>query len=315
MARLVLKRLLFFIPTLLVVSFGIFMLLELSPGDPAREIAGQDATPEVIASIREGLRLDEPLTTRYFSWLGDAAHGDLGRSFVGRQPVMEQVLRALPPTLSMVGLAMVFAVGGALVLGVTPELVPRSRWVGRLTNGITSVMLAVPNFLWALLLVAALAVDRRLLPAVGYVPFAESPWEWFKHLVIPAIALASGTAAELARQLRASLRGVLASDYVIAARARGFTTRRIVLKHGLKNAAIPVVTILGVRLGQIIGTTAVVEQIFIINGVGRLTVTAVLQRDMPIILGVVTITIAIVLVVNLIVDSVYGYFNPRLRTA
>jgi peptide/nickel transport system permease protein len=315
MARTLAWRLILAVPTLVIVTLGVFLLFALAPGDPAREIAGQDATPETLASIRQQLRLDDPLPVRYGKWVADLMRGDLGKSFVGRQPVMQTVLKVLPVSLSLVLVAMVMATAGALVLGVLPELVSGRGMVSKASTAISALMLSIPNFWLALILVSAFAVDRSWLPAVGYVSFRQSPWQWLQHLLIPAASLAAVTSAELGRQLRSSLRAALDTDYVLAARAKGLSNNRIVLKHGLKNGAIPVVTVLGVRVGQLIGATAIIEQIFIINGLGSLAVTAVLQRDIPVVLGVVTISTAIILIMNILVDVAYLYFNPRLRAA
>lgn len=308
--RNVWSRLAWAVPTLLFVSLLVFILLDLAPGDPARTIAGPDASEELLDEIRAGLDLDRPLLVRYADWVGDAVQGDLGRSLVGNQPVTSTVMDALPVSMSLVFLAVVFSLVLAAIIGAAPTLW-RNPIVDRVCTTISAASVALPSMVVALLLARTFAVDRDWFPAVGYVGLHD-PVAWFHHLVLPALSLAGVTTGELARQLRGSLHDVMSSDYVLAAKARGLSHGRIVAKHAVKNAAIPVVTVLGVRTGQLLAGTVIVEQIFLIDGLGRLTIDAVISRDVPIVLGVVVVATAIVLLLNLLVDLAYPYFNPKL---
>jgi peptide/nickel transport system permease protein len=306
------RRLVWIVPIILIVTFFVFALLDLAPGDAARTVAGTDADAATVAAVRHKLNLDEPLIPRYAEWISGAAHGDLGTSLVTNQSVGKMVFDAVPATVSLTLVALVLACVFAIIFGAGP-VIWRWPWLDRVSTAVCSLSIALPSFWIALLLTAWFAVDRQWLPALGYVPLTENPWEWLRHLILPATALGLATAGELARQLRGALDDVFEQDYALALRAKGLPHRRIVLKHGLKNAAVPVITVLGVRIAQLLAGTVIIEQIFLIDGLGRLTVTAVLGRDIPVVLGVVLVATVIVLIGNLIVDASYGYFNPRLR--
>jgi peptide/nickel transport system permease protein len=308
------RRLAWSAPIILIVTFLVFALLELAPGDAATTIAGGDADPATIEAVRDQLHLNDPLLTRYAEWIEGAVHGDLQTSLVTNQSVGDMVLKSLPATVSLTAVALALAIVFAFVFGAGP-LLWRRPWVDRISTAACSLSISVPSFWIALLLTSWFAIDRRWFPALGYVSITENPWEWLRHLILPATALGLATAGELARQLRGSLQDVFDHDYALALQAKGLPHRRVVLKHGLKNAAVPVVTVLGVRIAQLLGGTVIIEQIFLIDGLGRLTVTAVLGRDVPVVLGVVLVSTLIVLVANLVVDASYGYFNPRQRAA
>jgi len=314
MRSVITRRLLWGIPTLLIVSFLVFVLLELAPGDPARAVAGAEASEETIAEVRHRLGLDEPLLVRYTQWVADAAHLDLGESLVTGRPVRDALVDRLPVTLSLTAVAMTMAVAVALVVGTLPGFTTHPA-VDRLCALLMSLSYAVPSFWLALVLTSAFAVQRDWLPALGYVPFTKDPGAWLRHLILPGAALAASAWGALGRQLRGELVEVMQSDYVLAVRCRGVPQHSVVLKHGLKNAAIPVVTLLGIRTAQLLGGTVIVEQIFLIDGLGRYTFEAVLNRDIPVVLGVVFVTTIIVLVINSIVEATYGYLNPRVRRA
>jgi peptide/nickel transport system permease protein len=306
-------RMLWVLPILLIVTFFVFVLLDLAPGDAAESIAGPEADAQTVANVRTELGLDKPLIERYTSWVGDVAHGDLQNSLVGGRPVRDMVTEALPATLSLASFALVVSIALAFVLGAAPS-VWRHPFVDRLCTFVAAFCLASPTFWIALLLASTLAVDRHWFPALGYVGITEDVDGWFSHLVLPGLALGLPAGGELARQLRGALVSTLASDYVLAARARGLSNRKVVLKHGMKNSAVPVVTVLGVRVAQILGGAVIIEQIFVIDGLGKMTVNAVLSRDMPVVLGIVFVATAVVLLVNLAIDGSYGYFNPKVRS-
>jgi peptide/nickel transport system permease protein len=312
--KVLVRRLLISIPLLIAVSFFVFTLLNLAAGDPAVKMAGPGATHHQVLALRQTLRLDDPFLSRYLRWLGGAVHGDFGTSLSQtQQPVFAEIWHRLGVTLSLAGVAM--AMG--LVLGTIGGLVSALRpngLVDRLVAVASSVAVATPAFLIGLLLVIPLAIDRTWFPATGYIPLADGVLNWFKALLLPATALAALPAAEIARQLRESLVATLDRDYVLAARMKGVRPRVVLLKHTLKNAAIPPVTVLGFRAAQLLGGTVVIERLFILDGLGALSIESVANQDQTMVLGVVVFFTAIVLLLNVLVDVSYFYFNPKLRT-
>jgi peptide/nickel transport system permease protein len=311
--KLVSRRLLTMIPILLGVVFLATLLVDLLPGDPALTLAGEDAPPNVIAQIRDELRLDEPVWERFADNVGGLIQGDMGTSPVSRLDVGQQIMDALPITLSVVFVAMSFSLLIALVGGTVAAL-RHGRLADRVIVLFASVLQAAPPFVVGLVLVIVFAVKNQWFPAVGYVKFGDDPWEWLRHLILPGFTLALPIAAVLIRQVRSALIDVLEQDYIRACRAKGLTEARVLVKHAAKNAATPVVTVLGNYLGAILGGAVIVEIIFAMPGYGALALSAVLGRDMPMIQGVVVIGGAAVLLVNLLVDISYGYFNPKVRT-
>lgn len=310
--RIVLQRLAVGIPTLFAVSLFIFVLMDLAPTDVAVTIAGEDATLEQIEEVRERLGLNEPVLSRWFTWTTDAVTGDLGTSLVTRQPVTERLTAAIPPTVSLSLLALTIAVTFAIVLGSAAAVRPNGL-VDKIVTFGAALGITIPSFWLALILINQFAIQRRWFPAVGYVPITEDPVLWLKHLLLPALALSFSTMGELARYVRGAMSDSLSRDYVLAARAKGLRTPVVILKHALKNAMIPVITVIGVRFASILGGSVIIEQIFAIRGMGSLVINAVLTQDIPVVLGVAVVATAVVLVVNLLVDLSYGYFNPRLR--
>lgn len=313
MAQLALRRVLTSIPILLAVSFVVFAMVALIPGDPAAVLAGENATPEQIAEVRSSLGLDQPLLVRYWDWLWSALHGDFGQSLRTGQSVGQILASHVTITLSLVAVTLVLATA----IGMAAGIVAAARaggLVDRAITGLSAVAVALPPFWVSLLLVLFFAVNVRLFPAVGYVPFAESPSEWLSHLFLPALALAALPAAELALQLKDTLTAELRRDYVLTARAKGLSKPKILFKHTLKNAAIPVTTVLGYRTAQLIGGTVTVEVVFVIPGLGSTAVSSVQARDVTVLLGLVVLTTLAVVVINLIVDISYGYLNPKVRS-
>jgi peptide/nickel transport system permease protein len=309
---LILRRIVITVPSLLVVSFLVFLMIDFVPGDPAVRLAGENPTPDVVEAIRAELHLSDPLLTRYVAWLTDAVQGDLGSSFATRQEVGPLMWDRLGVTASLVLVSVVLMVVLGLLLGVLASLRPGSA-LDRLLTAVCSVLVAVPSFWLALLLVVFFAVDRNVFPALGYVPLSDGVDQWLYHLVLPAVALAATPAAELALQLRASLTDVLHREYVLAANARGLAAPSVVGKHALKNAAIPAVTVLGFRLAEMIGGAVVIETVFTLPGLGPLTVQSALTGDVPVLLGVVVLSVLWVAVFNLLTDLSYLYFNPKVR--
>jgi len=309
---MLLTRLAWAVATVVIVSFGIFVLLGLGGGDVARTIAGENATQEQVQAVEVQLGLDRPLPVRYADWVGDAVTGDLRSSLVTGEPVTEILARTLPVTLSLVLVALTFSVVIALGAGLLAAS-RQGSWVDRVISAIASAGVAIPSFLLALVLVREFAVERSVFPALGYVPFTESPSDWLYHLVLPALALSGITVGEMTRHLRSSLIDVLHQDYILTAHAKGMKRWVILCKHALRNAGIPVVTVLGIRFSQLLGATVIVEFIFVIRGSGAVLVTATQNGDVNVVLGIAVVATVLVVFANLLVDATYGFLNPKLR--
>lgn len=319
MLQLIGRRLLLLIPTLLLVTFGVFSLITLVPGDPATFLAGgENARPERIAEVREELGLNDPLLVQYGRWLGDAVTLDFGESLVNGQSVTEEVQRRLPVTLSIVGGSVLIG----LVLGIPIGLASGARQGSKLDRGLlafTSAGLAIPNFVLALLLINYFAIERGWFDAVGFTrltsPDGLQVGEWLKSLALPSIALGVGVAARLARQLRAGVLDVLDEPYIRTAWAKGCSPRRVIAKHVFKNAAMPTVTVAGLLLGGMIGGTVIVEAIFASPGVGEYLVRAITASDLPVIQGVAVMFVLAFALINLVVDVIYGWLNPKIEVS
>lgn len=296
------------------MSILAFSLVQLVPGDPAVTLAGDSPTDAQIAAIREQLGLNQSLIGQYFSWLGSVLSGDLGTSLFSAQPVLDAINQRLPVTLYLVLGALVTAVLLGVPLGVIAGA-HRGRLADRIASVITAVALSAPSYVVGLVLIVFLANRLQWFPPTGYVDLSAGFVEWAKHLVLPSIALGLVPAAILARQLRSALIGVLAQDYTRTATAKGLPRRTVLLKHALKNAAVPGVTALGTQMAVVIGSTVLIEQIFGIQGLGALAYNAALQQDIPVIQGVVLVCAVAVQVINLGVDVMYGWLNPKLRAA
>jgi len=306
------RRVISTIPMLVLVGLITFLLIHITPGDPASVVAGENASLEAIEDARRRLGLDKPFPVQFWNWLMAVLSGDLGTSFTSGKPVTELILDRMPITLSLTAGATLIGLLIAIPMGVFAAT-RRGSWMDRMTILGTSLGIAAPEFFIGLLLVLLIALQWGLLPATGFVPFSEDPVEFFLRLTLPSITLGLSVAAELARQVRGAMIEVLARDYIQTARAKGLSTTSIIVKHGLKNAAIPVVTVMGLQIRRLLGGTVIVEQIFAMNGVGSLAVRAVFLRDLPVLLGVALTTAVIVLIINLIVDISYSYFDPKVR--
>jgi peptide/nickel transport system permease protein len=298
-----------------LVTFVAFMLLALTPGDPAKMVAGELASPEQVAQVREQLGLDRPLPSRYVTFLGDALHGDLGQSLTvsPRNSVAELLTEAAPVTLSIVAVTMLFAI----VFGVTGGVLAArysGRTVDHLVTGTAALAISVPTFVVGPVVVGLIAVDHGWLPAGGYVPLGDGLFQWFKHLILPGLVLALYPAAELARYVRSTMVDALDQTYVRTAHSMGVPVRRIMFNHAGKNAAIPVVTVLGLQVGALLGGAVIVETVFAMPGLGTLAINAVLSHDLPVVQGIVLVTGFVVIMINLLVEFTYGFFNPKLRT-
>lgn len=313
MLRLILKRIVSAIPLLLILSLVVYLLLAVMGGDAARIVAGEDATEADVEATRQRLGLDQPIIERYLTWIGHAIQGDLGTSWTSSQSVTSLILDRVPVTFSLTLVAMVFAVVLGLPAGVLSAIKVNSI-VDRVISAVASVTMAVPPFVIGLGLVIVFAVNAQVLPATGYTPLAEAGVRpWFNSLVLPAAALAFISAAELLRQTRAAMVDTLERDYIRTVRAKGMRTPTMVGKHALKNAGVPIVTVVGLQVGRLLAGAVTVETVFALPGLGTLAVNSAIQRDAPVLLGVVMVSALLVLSVSLIVDMSYAYFNPRLR--
>ncbi len=307
------RRLLAAIPLLFVVPLLVFILIDRAPGDQAVVLAGENPTPERIASIREQLGLDDPLIVRYFDWVVHAIRGDLGTSLLSDQRVIDLLLRRMATTMSLVLVAMVMAVLVGAVLAILSAMRP-GGFFDRFINWAASVAIAIPAFWFGLVLASLFAVTYQIFPPFGYQPMSEGFGTWLSYLVLPGIALGLLPAAEVALQLRSALGQVLKTDYVLNAEAKGLSRPTIVMKHGLKNAAIPVITVLGFRVAEVLAGSVTIEIVYNMPGLGQLAVDSVQNRDIPVLLGFVLFSTIVVVLVNLLVDISYGYFNPKVRS-
>jgi peptide/nickel transport system permease protein len=312
MTSYVLRRLAATIPVLAFVGLFVFFLLRLTPGDPAVLIAGDQATTQQIATIRTQLGLDKPLTEQLFAWAGQLAQGNLGRSVFSDMEVTRLIGMRIEPTAMLALVAILMALAIALPLGTVSALKAGSR-IDRMVMAFAMVGFSSPVFVVAFLLVYVFALTLGWFPTQGYVPLAEGLLPCLNSLVLPGLALAMLYAALLARVTRASLLEILAEDFVRTAHAKGLKPRLVVLRHALKNAAIPVVTVVGVGIAALLGGVVVTETVFNIPGLGRLTTDAILRRDYPVVQGLILVFSLVYVTVNLLVDLSYVLFDPRIR--
>jgi peptide/nickel transport system permease protein len=313
MGGYIVRRLLSLIPLILILSALVFALSFLIPGDPARTLAGGlKATPDRVAAVRKQLGLDRPVLVQYGHWVSHLARGDLGKSLLGNETVASQIKARFPVTLSM-------ALGGMMVtllIGVPAGLLAGIRpgtMLDRIVTLGTSAAIAMPDFWVAMILIVIFAVKIHALPAIGYVHFTDSPTQWITHLYLPWIALGLGGAASIARLLRGSMVDVLDQDYIRTADAKGLRRRKIVMKHGLKNAALAPLTVLGIQFAYLLGGTVVLEQIFSIPGMGQYFFNGLVEKDLPVIQGVTIVVACTFVIINLAVDVTYAYVNPKVR--
>jgi peptide/nickel transport system permease protein len=312
MGRLIVHRLLATVPVLLFVTAGVFSLIHLTPGDPIDAMMAESVDASVKEGLRRELGLDRPIHLQYLSWMSRLLRGDLGRSIRDREPVIENVGRRIRPSLELALLAMVIALLVAFPVGIL-SAVRRNTAVDGTGTAFALVGICMPNFLIALLLIFLFGVTLRWLPVSGYTDPLEEPLSGLRSLALPAITLGLGLAAVIARTLRSSLLETLSEDYIRAARAKGLSEPQVIRRHALKNSLIPVVTLLGLQLGTLIGGAVITEYVFALPGVGRLVVDAVFARDYPLVQGVVLLIAVGFIVSSLVVDLVYGWLDPRIR--
>ena len=313
MTRYILRRLLLMVPVAFLVTVGIFAIIRIAPGDPVLTYAGEDKDPATIAAVRAELGLDQPLPIQYAAWLSRALQGDLGRSFQTHQRVSEAIAERIPVTLELGLAAIVISVSVALVVGIL-SAVRRNSALDLLTTSVTLAGVSFPNFYLGLLLILLFAyvVPGHIFPPGGFVPFTTDPGDNLRRLVLPALTVATASIAVNLRQVRSSLLDVFGQDYVRTARAKGLHERAVVTRHALKNALIPVVTIIGIQIGAIIEGAIITETIFFIPGIGRLAVEAIPSQDYPIVQGVVLVSALSFMLSTLAVDILYAFLDPRI---
>ena len=306
------RRLLSTIPVLLIVSVLVFLLLRLTPGDPAQLLAGDQATAEQVAQIRTNLGLDRSIPEQYLLWLGHLLQGDLGQSFYYKTDVVTLIGQRLEPTMSLALITILVAVSVSVPLGVLAAW-RHGGWLDRGLMGFSVLGFSIPVFVLAYLLIWLLSMRLGVLPVQGYKRLGDGAGLWLYHLILPSITLSVIYIALIARVTRAAVLETLGEDYIRTARAKGLAESRVLLNHALSNAAVPIVTVIGIGIALLIGGVVVTESVYAIPGLGRLTVDAVLARDFPTIQGVILFFSFIYVLVNLLIDLSYVFFDPRIR--
>jgi peptide/nickel transport system permease protein len=312
MAAFALKRLLATIPVMAMVALVVFLILRLSPGDPAAILAGDAATPETIARIRATLGLDRPILIQFWDWVWQLAHGDLGTSLLSLQPVSVTIGQKVGTTLALTVTTIVFSVVVAVPLGVIAAW-KHNTWIDRGVMTLSVIGFSVPVFVLGYGWIYGFAMRLKLFPVQGYVGLDAGFGPFIEHLVLPTLTLSVIFVALIARITRASVLEVLAEDYIRTAHAKGVSEGRVLTRHALRNAAVPIVSVIGIGIALLIGGVVVTESVFNLPGLGRLTVDAVLARDYPIIQGVILVFSAVYVLINLAIDITYTLFDPRIR--
>jgi peptide/nickel transport system permease protein len=310
--RYIVRRILAAIPVLLIVSAAVFTLLYLTPGDPAAVILGPDATPERIAELRLKLGLDDPWHVQLLRWYGKLAQGDLGQSLFLDQPVAQAIRERAEPTVLLTLGALFVAILIGLPTGIVSAL-GHGRWIDVLVMIVAIAGVSMPTFWLGLNLIYLFAVTLRILPLAGYQSLADGPGETLRYLIMPALTLGLAQGALLARMTRSMMLDTLSEDYVRTARAKGLAGPAVVLRHALRNAMIPLITVIGLSFAILIGGAVITEQVFNIPGVGRLLIQAISRRDYPVVQGVVLVIAGLYVLINLLIDIAYGVLDPRLH--
>jgi peptide/nickel transport system permease protein len=298
--------------TFLLITLIVFTGVRMIPGDPARVMAGTDADEAGLQEIREKYGLTDPIPVQYIRWLTLALQGDLGESIRTREPVVKTVAIKLPITMQLAAFALVIAIGIAIPAGIFSAIRRNTVW-DLLANAVSLCGVSIPSFWLGIMLILFLSVRLHVLPASGFVPFFDDPLGNLQRMIMPAFVLGTALAAVLMRQTRNSMIEVLSANYIRTAYSKGLAERVVVFRHALRNGLIPIVTILGLQMGTLMGGAVVTEQIFVVPGFGRLIVEAVFTRDYPLVQGVVLITASAYVLINLLVDVSYSLMNPRIR--
>lgn len=311
MLRFIGARLLGTVPVILILSIGVFLMLHLTPGDPVQIMLGQDADPQSIAALRAELGLDQPLPVQYARWAGNALRGDLGRSIRTNQPVTEAIVSRLPVTIELSLVALLISLMIGLPAGMLAA-VHRNSSLDLASTGVALIGVSLPSFFLAILLILVFALWLRWVPPSGYTPLIQDPAMNVKQMLMPAIALGAALAGIVARLMRSSLLEVLGADYMSTARAKGLSELASVIGHAVQNALLPVVTVVGLQVGALLGGAILIETIFALPGIGRLAVDSIFARDFPIVQGVVLFLALVRVLSNLIADLLYGRLDPRI---
>ncbi|WP_432696205.1 ABC transporter permease [Marinobacterium sp. YM272] len=306
------RRLLAAIPVMLVVALSVFLLLRLSPGDPATIIAGEMADAEQVNNIRTALGLNEPLHTQFFIWIGNLLQGDFGTSLISQTSVMSMISQRLEPTISLALAAITLTVLVAVPLGVIAAW-KQGKWIDNLVMSTSVVGFSVPVFVIGYILIQVFAIELKWLPVQGYRSIDDGIGEFISRLILPAMTLSSVYIALIARMTRASMLEVLGEDYIRTARAKGLGQRIVLFRHALRNAAVPILTVVGAGFALMVSGVVVTETVFNIPGLGRLIVDAVLSRDYPVIQALILLTAGLYVVINLLIDLSYAITDPRIR--
>ncbi len=306
------RRLLATIPVMAVVAIFVFALLRLTPGDPASIIAGASATTQEVVEIRAKLGLDRPIIAQFFVWIGNMLSGDFGESFFFKKQVAELVADRVGPTLALATTTMLLSIAVAVPLGVIAAY-RQGTWIDRLVMGLSVLGFSVPVFVIGYALIYVFSIELSWLPVQGYQPLREGLWGFLQRLVLPSLALSVVYIALIARITRTSVLEVLGEDYIRTARAKGLTNYVVLMRHALRNAAVPIVTVIGIGIALLIGGVVVTESVFSIPGLGRLTVDAVLARDYPTVQAVILLFSGVYVLVNLVIDVAYTALDPRIR--
>lgn len=306
------RRILAAIPVMGVVALFVFLLLRLTPGDPAAIIAGDNATPEQLDRIRTQLGLNEPLYTQFFSWVWRLLHGDFGTSLISNVPVLQMVNQRIEPSLSVALSVMLVSICVAIPLGVIAAW-KHGTWVDRLVMALSVIGFSVPVFVIGYVLVQVFAIELRWVPVQGFRSITRGFGPFFERMVLPTVALSFVYIALIARMTRAAMLNVLGEDFVRTARAKGINEGGVLFRHALRNAAVPVITVIGTGFALLISGVVVTESVFNLPGIGRLTVDAVLARDFPVIQAMILLTSGVYVGVNLLIDLAYALLDPRIR--
>jgi len=307
-----LRRVLAAIPVMGVVALFVFLLLRLTPGDPAAILAGDNATPEQLERIRVSLGLHEPIYIQFFTWINQLLHGDLGVSLISNVPVLQMIGQRLEPSISIAISTIILAILIAVPLGVIAAW-KHGTWIDRFVMGLSVLGFSVPVFVIGYVLIQLFAIDLRWLPVQGFKSITAGLGPYLERLVLPTLTLSFIYVALIARMTRAAMLDVLGEDYIRTARAKGIAEMAVLLRHGLRNAAVPVITVIGTGFALLISGVVVTESVFNLPGIGRLTVDAVLARDYPVIQAMILLTSLVYVTINLLIDVAYTLLDPRIR--
>ena len=312
MITYILKRLITMIPVLLVVSIVIFLIIHITPGDPAANILGMEASKEQIEQLNEEMGFNRPITEQYFSWIKGVFHGDLGNSIFMKQPVTQSIVEHLGPTLSLAIIAQIIALLLAIPFGVIAAY-KRGTVIDTSLMSLSLIGMAIPSFLLAMLLMLLFGIKLQWLPVAGYEPISSGLSDHIKYLILPGVSLGTIQAALITRMTRSSMLDVLNLNYIKTARSKGVMEWRVLLKHGFRNAFLPILTVIGQTFGTLVTGAVVVETIFNIPGLGQLIINSITRRDYTVIQGVVLMVTLLYVLINLLIDILYGIVDPRVR--